>query len=224
MGNTRGVMEQKGIFAMAEELGFDVVVIEELDKDDLVHIHPADSHWQEGFYFPKLIANAESVVQTCTLKTHGFGGHFTMSLKNAVGMMARKVSGIEREFTRELHTSKEQRLMIAELNVGYKPDLIVLDGVDAFVKGGPATGERVRPEVIIAGSDRIAVDAVGVAVLRMYGTTPEVGEGPIFQLEQIARAVELKLGIDSADKIEIVTDDAKSAAFADEIREILAKS
>jgi len=76
--------------------------------------------------------------------------------------------------------------------------------------------------VILAGTDRIAIDAVGVAILRSVGTTPEVSRGPIFQLEQIARAGELGVGVKSPEQIELVTADAPSAEFAGRIRELLA--
>jgi hypothetical protein len=45
----------------------------------------------------------------------------------------------------------------------------------------------------------------------------------IFEQEQIARAVELKLGVESADAIDIVTGDADSKATADALRLILAQ-
>ncbi len=51
--------------------------------------------------------------------------------------------------------------MIAELNTGYRPNLIVLDGVAAFTDGGPSRGELKAGNVMIAGDDRVAVDAVG---------------------------------------------------------------
>jgi uncharacterized protein (DUF362 family) len=111
--------------------------------------------------------------------------------------------------------------MIAEVNAAYQPDLILLDGVEAFVDGGPDRGKQVEAQVILAGTDRVVVDAVGVAILRYYGTTPAVSQGRIFQQEQIARAVELGLGIGSPGEIELVTDDPDSEAYAAEIREIL---
>jgi uncharacterized protein (DUF362 family) len=97
----------------------------------------------------------------------------------------------------------------------------VLDGVEAFVKGGPDQGTLVRANVMLAGTDRVAVDAVGVALLRYFGTTPAVSKGAIFEQEQIVRAVELGLGVDGPDKIELITGDADSAAYAEEIRQIL---
>jgi len=111
--------------------------------------------------------------------------------------------------------------MIAEINTAYSPDLIVLDGVEAFVDGGPDRGTRVNADVMLAGTDRVAIDAVGVAVLRFFGTTPEVSKGHIFGQDQIARAVELGLGVSSPDQIQIITDDAESEDFASKVCEIL---
>jgi uncharacterized protein (DUF362 family) len=122
---------------------------------------------------------------------------------------------------RELHRSPHQRRMIAEINAAYQPALILLDGVEAFVEGGPAHGKQVSANVILAGSDRVAIDAVGVAILRHFGTTPQVSRGPIFRQEQIARAAELGLGVASPTQIELVTDDPESATYATRIREIL---
>jgi uncharacterized protein (DUF362 family) len=79
----------------------------------------------------------------------------------------------------------------------------------------------VEPDLILAGNDRVAVDAVGVAVLRHFGTTAEVERGAIFEQEQIARAAELGLGVTAADQIELVTDGPESAAYADQIRRVL---
>lgn len=207
---TRQVMEKKGVFDLAQELGFNVVNLEELSPEGWVHFRPKDSHWQDGFLFPKVYSEAESIVQTCCLKTHAYGGHFTLSLKNSVGMVPR--AGYP--YMRELHSSPYQRQLIAEINAAYSPDLVVLDGVDAFVDGGPAIGTRVQAGVILAGSDRVAIDAVGVAILRSLGTTPEVSRGRIFEQDQIARAVELGLGVKSPDQIQLVTDDSESEAYA----------
>ncbi|MFC2072717.1 DUF362 domain-containing protein [Chloroflexota bacterium] len=216
---THQVMEKKGIFSLAEELGFDIVNLEELDSKGWVHLHPKDSHWKDGFQFPRVYSEAESIVQTCCLKTHAYGGHFTLSLKNSVGMVP---GGYP--YMSELHSSQYQRQMIAEINTAYSPDLIVLDGVEAFVDGGPARGARVEAGVILAGSDRVAIDAVGVTILRSLGTTPEVSRGSVFKQKQIARAVELGLGIKSPTQIQFVTDDAESEAFARKLEVVMLES
>lgn len=217
--STRTVMEKKGVFQLARELGFDILNLEEMGPEGWSKIEPGDSHWSQGFHFPRVYLEAESVVQTCCLKTHAFGGHFTLSLKNAVGL----VPLASYPYMKELHSSPYQRQMIAEINTAYSPNLVVLDGVEAFIDGGPASGTRVEAGVMLASTDRVAIDAVGVAILRLLGTTPEVSRGAIFDQDQIARAAELGLGVPSTEEIELVTGDAESEAFAAHVSEILAR-
>ena len=96
----------------------------------------------------------------------------------------------------ELHQSPHLRKLIAEINAPFKPDLVLMDGIDAFVDGGPATGERVKGNVLLASQDRIAIDAVGIAALKTMGANDAIMNTPIFQQEQILRAVELGIGVE----------------------------
>ncbi len=220
MGNTRQVMESLGIFAMAATLGFEVLIFDELtDPQDWMLVRTEGDHWQNGFPVPRRLLEAEAVVQTCCLKPHRFGGHFTLSLKNTVGMVGRHMGSGGYNYMTELHGSPSQRLMIAEANAVYNPALILLDGVEAFIDQGPDQGTKVWGEAILAGNDRVAIDAVGLALLRHLGYHGAAADGPIFAQEQIARAVELGLGIDGPEKIQFLTDDPDSASYADQIRD-----
>jgi len=219
MGDTRAVMEQLGVLALSDTFGFEPVVFDELPEDAWAVINGDGYHWSRGFLVPKILRDAERVVQTCNLKTHSHGGHFTLSLKNSVGFAA-KIHG-SHDYMKELHAGPDQRKMIAEVNSGYTPSLVVIDGVEAFVRGGPDTGTLASTGIVLAGTDRVALDAVGVAVLRLYGTTPEVSRGQVFDQEQIARAVELGLGVDTPSKIAFATGDAASEAYAARITEVL---
>ena len=214
---TRGVMEQKGIFDMARAARFDVVDFEEIPDSDWVFFGAGGTHWPEGFHLPRLIVDSEYTVSTCCLKTHGFGGVFTMSLKLSVGLTPKTIR-------RTMHRSPDMRRMIAELNAGYRPRLIVLDGVSAFTDGGPSRGELKAGNVMIAGDDRVAVDAVGLAVLKDLGSNEAIMGRRIFEQEQIARAVELNLGARGPAEIELVAAaDAESTALAGRLERILAE-
>ena len=222
MGHSRDVMQRLGIFAMAEELGFETLSFEDLtSEEDWALLQPAGSHWQAGFPFARPCLEAEALVQTCCLKPHRFGGHFTLSLKNAVGMVGKYYGSRSYNYMNELHSSADQRLMIAEINTAYAPALIVLDGVEAFIDQGPDTGTRVWGEAVIAGTDRVALDAAGLALLRLLGYSGVAAQGPIFQQDQIRRAVELGLGVGSAEKIRLVTADEASQAYAAQVQEVL---
>jgi uncharacterized protein (DUF362 family) len=221
MADTRRVMEQKGVFDLADEFGVQTLIFDEMDESEWVLRPSNDFYWANGFAVPKMLLDAECVVQTCNLKTHRYGGHFTLSLKNSVGFVAKMTEPGGYNYMNELHNSPYQRSMIAEINTVYKPSLIVMDGVEAFVSGGPAQGKKVDAGVVLASTDRVAIDAVGVAILRYFGTTPQVSRGKIFEQEQISRAVELGLGIDTPASIEFVTGDVDSEAFATLIRRML---
>ena len=222
MGHSRDVMQKLGMFDLANLLGFDTLSFEDLvNESDWELIDLPGSHWQNGFPFARPALEAGAVVQTCCLKPHRFGGHFTLSLKNTIGLVGKFRGAGGYNYMTELHNSPYQRLMIAEANQAYTPALILLDGVDAFINQGPDIGTQIAGDLIMAGTDRIAIDVFALAVLRLLGLSGEAARGSIFGQEQIARAVELELGITSPDKIRIITNDPASQAYADQIMAVL---
>ncbi len=211
---TGNVMQLKGIPDLARDVGFDIVDFEHIPDADWVAFPARGTHWPDGFHLPRQIVSAEYLVSTCCLKTHAYGGVFTMSLKLAVGLTPKPIR-------RTMHRSPDMRRMIAELNAAYRPHLIVLDGIDAFTDGGPSNGTLKHANVVLAGTDRVAIDAVGVAILKQLGANSAIMDHKIWEQEQIARATELQLGAASPADIELVTGDAESRTYAGVIRGIL---
>ncbi len=216
---TRHVMEQKGIIPLMNKLDVKIIDFDDLETKDWVEVKPEDSHWKNGFRVARPILDAECLISTCCLKTHQFGGVFTLSLKLHVGVVPTERHGFQ--YMRELHGSAYQQEMIAEINAPFKPDLIVLDGIDAFVDGGPMTGKRARGNVFLASNDRVAIDAVGVAVLKTLGSNIQIMRPKIFEQRQIARAVELGLGVSSPMQIEVVAAESQSLEYRDRVVNIL---
>jgi uncharacterized protein (DUF362 family) len=214
-GDTQKVMEAKGVFDLAEDLGFDVINFDKIDENDWVLVDKPDTHWEGGFYMARPLVESEYTVTTGCIKTHGFGGHFTMSIKLSVGAVHRK------HMFPQMHNSPDMRKMIAEINLAYNPQLIVLDGVEIFTDGGPMDGTRKRANVIIAGTDRVAVDAVGLAILKEQGSNSTIMGRRIFEQDQIQRAVSIGLGISGPHEIGIVTSDSESKVYADKLTDIL---
>jgi uncharacterized protein (DUF362 family) len=189
--DTRDVLKEKGIFELC--------------------------HWLNGFDVAKPVLDSSCIVTTCCLKTHGYGGVFTMSLKLSVGVTHKRNM-------RELHTSfRSMRKMIAEINTVYRPSLVLLDGLDVFTDKGPSHGPLKRADVILAGTDRVAIDAVGLSILKELGSNKAVMEQRIFDQEQISRAVELGLGVSRPEDIEIVAGDAAGRQYAERLMGILLK-
>jgi uncharacterized protein (DUF362 family) len=221
MGDTRRVLEKMGVLNLSNKLGFEAIVLDEEEKDDWIKIDGKGNHWMRGFYISKIFREADKVVQTCCLKTHRFGGHFTLSLKNSVGLVAKKLPRSVYNYMGELHLSPYQRMMIAEINEHYNVDLILMDGMKAFLNKGPERGLVTEPNLLLASKDRVAIDAVGVAILRHYGATHNVMQGRIFEQDQIKRAVELEIGVNSPERINLIPIDEESQDTVDNINNIL---
>ncbi len=215
--DTSDVLREKGIDTICREYGVRLIDFEEIPESQWQRIKPIQSHWKDGFDVAKPVLDSECVVSSCCLKTHRYGGVFTMSLKLSVGITHKRNMG-------ELHGSgRHMRKMIAEINQAYKPALILMDGMEVFTDGGPMTGELKQAGIIMAGTDRVAIDAVGLAVLKELGSNPHIMQTGIFAQEQIARAVELGLGVRGPENIELLTDDPASKAYAQKLQEILLK-
>ena len=216
---TREVMEKKGILPILDKLNVRVIDFDNLDKKDWVLFKPKESHWPNGFRIARPILDTECLISTGCLKTHQYGGIFTLSLKLHVGVVPTSRHGYD--YMKELHGSPHQREMIAEINEPFKPALVILDGIDAFVDGGPMTGRRARGEVFLASTDRVAIDAVGVAILKFLGSNESIMKPKIFDQEQIATAVELGLGASSPSEIDVFPADKNSQGYKEDIEEIL---
>ncbi|MCG2815887.1 MAG: DUF362 domain-containing protein [Candidatus Aminicenantes bacterium] len=214
---TSQVFDKKGILDMASDLRFEALDFSALDEQAWAPVNRPGFHWDDGFFVPRIFLDSRYIVSTCCLKTHQFGGIFTMSLKNSVGVTPKKLM-------QELHGKRQtdMRRMIAEINAAYTPRFILMDGIDVFVDGGPMTGSEKKAGVMIAGTDRVAVDAAGLAVLRHLGSNDAVMNTSVFKQEQIVRAVELGLGVSSPDQIEFITGDEKSRDLTDTLKSILA--
>ena len=221
MGETEHVFEEMGVFALSKELGFDAVVLDDVGQEDWLKIERKDTHWLKGFYIAKVFHDADKVVQTCCLKTHRFGGHFTLSLKNSVGLVAKKVPNGSYDYMWELHSSPFQGQMIAEINNNYNLDFVLMDGIKAFVTGGPDKGILVEPNLLLASRDRVAIDAVGVAILKLFGAKGKVGEVDVFEQDQLKRAAELGFGVKSANDIKLTPLNGEGCVEAERINQVL---
>jgi len=218
---TRSVMEQKGLLPLLSKLDVQVIDFDALEAKDWVRVDAKGSHWKDGFRVARPILEAECLVSTCCLKTHQYGGVFTMALKLHVGVVPTSRHGFN--YMRELHSSPHQCKLIAEINAPFRTHLVVLDGIDAFVDGGPMDGKRARGNVFLASADRVAIDAVGLAVLKHLGSNERIMQTKIFEQEQIARAVELGIGAGSPAGIDLAAANDASREYRDAVAAVLAQ-
>lgn len=187
---TEEVMEKLGIFGLAKRLNIEV---KNFDKGKFVKKKIAGKYL-ESIKIPAVLEEVDKLILLPCLKTHRFA-RFTASLKLGVGFMKK----IDRIFLHASHFEEK----VAEINLAYQPDLIILDGRKAFVSRGPDRGEVVEPNILMAGTDRVAIDVEGLKILKSYPAENKLA-GDIWQLSQIKRAVELKLGVKSDQEYSVI--------------------
>jgi uncharacterized protein (DUF362 family) len=193
--STAEAFRRTGILDAARQAGIPCLPLD--DAATVRVAHPLAAHWSGGrveIYRP--VAEAAHVIDVCTPRTHRLGV-FTMALKNLVGVVA----GSARP---AMHLGAGFEARLAEISLVVRPSLVVLDARQGFGDGGPDHGDVVRPGVMVAGTDPVAVDAVGLALLRLAGANPAVAGRSIWRIPQLARAVEIGAGVASASAIRLV--------------------
>ena len=69
----------------------------------------------------------------------------------------------------------------------------------------------------------MAIDAVGLCILKVLGSNDAIMHRKIFDQHQIARAVELGIGASSQAEIDVLPVALESQAYRDQVAEMLMK-
>lgn len=204
--DTLPAMKKVGIYQAAIEAGAEVIPLEGYEWVEVDP--PGAENWPGGFEFSRLPQEVDYVITLPVTKTHIIA-RYTMALKNTVGLIHPRSRDL-------LHSKAGQQFgaMLAEINLARPADFVVMDGTRAFITGGPSRGQLREPNVILATSDLVAADVVGLAILKNLGASGLLARNS-WEEAQVARAVELGLGVSDASQIELV---AEGVAEIDEIR------
>lgn len=155
--NTRKIMEELKIFDL-----------ENMEQPPRIYVFE-ERKWvkkeiPEGKYLKSVLLtefldrNDRLILLPC-LKTHSYA-QFTGSLKLSIGF----INPTQRV---QLHSRNLQE-KIAELNKIINPDLIIMDARKCFINKGPAEGEVREPGLILASTDRAAIDVEGIRIIQSF--------------------------------------------------------
>ena len=141
--------------------------------------------------YPEDLRNYDKVIYTPVMKTHFLGG-ITQSLKLSVGILHRADRGAFLHAFNHIFVAPQA----AEINLPFRPDLIIMDGRRSLISGGPSHGEQVKPGMILASGDQVANDVMGIKILQEW--YPNMAQNKIgmyaWNQKQIAQAVKLGIG------------------------------
>jgi uncharacterized protein (DUF362 family) len=192
-GSTERAMEATGILSAARGAGAECLFLED---HKWVKVKVAGAYLQE-VPVSEWIFRVDRIVNLPVVKTHAYAG-YSICLKNFVGAT---------HFTHRPYLLNPLRWeeVVAELNLAWRPDLNIADGTRIMVEGGPWEGRAEEARLVLAGGDRVACDAVGLALIKSYGRWERLKGASPWDMGQMRRAVALGLGAGSAREVELVT-------------------
>ncbi len=190
--STRKVAAKIGLTPVAEELGAELVF---LDEHPWVGQRFPRGEYLKGADIGEPVMSMGKLVLAPCLKTHRLA-RFTGAMKLVVGLMKHS------HRVRKLHLRKLQQ-KVADLASYFQPALVVMDARKVFVTGGPTNGQLEEPGVIMASEDMVAIDAIGVQILQGYEAKNKL-KLPVWEMPQFSHAAKLRIGARSDDDIELI--------------------
>ena len=106
---------------------------------------------------PRIVVDADVIISVPKMKTHD-AALVTLSLKNMKGV-------VPDNFKRRIHQVFGLFQGVVDLCSVVKPDLVVMDAIIAMEGLVPVFGDPVKMNLVLAGKDPVAVDAVASAVM-----------------------------------------------------------
>lgn len=182
---TRNTVAKLGVPAFLKQMGVKFVAFD--DKDTEWVEVSIEGEYLHRVTVPKVAYEADRLIYLPCMKTHQYA-RFALSLKLSMGFVhpAERLAFHMRNLEEKL----------AEINLAWQPDLIIMDGRKAFVSGGPAQGEVAEPGIVLASGDMVAIDVEALKMLQSYPAENRL-DGDPYELPQIATA--LKHGLTNAE-------------------------
>ncbi len=176
---TSVAFEGMGLDVLAEEMGVPLI---DLDKHEWVRRHDDRATLLTEAHVTRLLDEFDRLIFLPTMRTHA-SGRITMALKLGMGL----ISMPDRQRMHRIQLEE----MIAELNLYFHPDLVILDGRRCFISGGPDRGEEREPGIMLASTGRVGIDIEATRILQQYHAAQL--DMPAEEVPMIRRARELGL-------------------------------
>ncbi|MDI6783087.1 MAG: DUF362 domain-containing protein [bacterium] len=133
-----------------------------LDEEPAVRKKIPDALVMNEMDLPKAVLDAEVVINLPKMKTH-MHTLVTLGIKNLHGLLY--------DYERLLFHRNDVSMKVVDILRAVRPQLTVIDGIMAMEGQAPLSGHTIPDmNTLIAGTDPVAVDAVGCAVM---GIDPE---------------------------------------------------
>jgi len=128
---------------------------------DTYSVKRIDGYYLKSIKVPKTIEDADIFITHPKLKTHSsLNVYITGALKNQFGCLMDRHKA---SYHPKIHE------VIADVNLAFRPNLTIMDGIIAMTGYGPTNGTPVRLNMLIVSNDPVAVDSYAA---NLFGYNP----------------------------------------------------
>ncbi|HQF80774.1 MAG TPA: DUF362 domain-containing protein [Flexilinea sp.] len=178
---TEEVVQKLKVLPVMKRYGVDFINFE---KDDWIPVDISGDFWKV-IHVPRTIYEATHRVYLPNMRCHS-SARFSGAIKLGVGWLSPE----DREI---MHRDKDKtEQMIAEINLAFQPDIIIMDGRRSTV-GWAGRGDYVYPNVVMASGDMVAIDTEAIKILKQYPSRNRI-QIPIDEMKTLTTAQKHGLG------------------------------
>lgn len=193
-GGTEKNMEKIGIKQAARQAGAETLYFEDhgwikIDVDGTYLKQVEVAEW---------LFKVDQVINLPVIKTHRYAG-YSICLKNLVGAthFSQRPYLVDRAHWEEV---------VAELNLAFSFPLHIVDGTRIMVEGGPWNGTVKNTNLILAGGDPLAIDVVGLGIIKSFGLWDRLASASPWEMRQVKHGVKLGLGAANRSQMKILEE------------------
>lgn len=193
---TRKHWEDSGLAQAVEEEGANLKLIDQNDESRFKPVPIPQGKALKEAQIMKEFFNHDVFIDMPITKDHA-GNKFTGTMKNLMGLNFRKNNRTFHKEGWQTEASAIEHLdqCIADLNTIIQPTLCIVDATELITTNGPfGPGELIKPQKVIVGVDRVAVDAYCTT---LWGMEPQ-------DIIMIQKGHEHKLGEMDLNKLKIM--------------------
>ena len=158
--------ERSGLNKVIAEGGAKLVLIERKDENFQSIPIPKGAALKQAFVMKELFRH--DVLIDMPITKHHEGNKFTGTLKNLMGLNSPSSNSTFHKDDQDPKAIEFLDQCIADLNTVITPQLCIVDATEYIVTNGPfGPGEILKSQAVVAGTDRVAIDAYCTTLRRM---------------------------------------------------------
>ena len=205
------IFDFMGATALAEQ--YDLTLLD-YNEGEFVRVPVPDGVMLRYLWVRREIAEADTYVSLAKLKCHQTAG-ITLSTKNMFGLLPRARYGAGNRGFMHQNAHRLMRVFVT-VNQAFPQSFQIIDGIVGTNHG--MSGEPKEAGLVMAGTNSIATDAVGMKVMG-FDPQADFGTPPFFIAENhLLLAEKAGLGTTNLDEIEVVGESPESFGLQFETR------